>query len=205
MRSPRLVKIWTTPFAASEPYKDEAAAPFTTSTRSMSSELMSERPCRVIVPSTMISGPGTSVEAHVAPPQADGDVSEVAERSRIVGSPPGAPLPDSSRAPATLPSSAPSAETPGAWFSVWASTWPTAKVSFFASVASATPVTTTASSVIGSNLSSKSWVWRSEEHTSELQSRLHLVCRLLLEKKKKKKKKHNKRKELHIRARIDKN
>src|SRR5687768_17756037 len=30
------------------------------------------------------------------------------------------------------------------------------------------------------------WMWRSEEHTSELQSRLHLVCRLLLEKKKKK-------------------
>src|SRR5687768_17720387 len=33
---------------------------------------------------------------------------------------------------------------------------------------------------------------RSEEHTSELQSRLHLVCRLLLEKKKKK----NNRKEI---------
>src|SRR3989449_6618688 len=31
---------------------------------------------------------------------------------------------------------------------------------------------------------------RSEEHTSELQSRLHLVCRLLLEKKKKKKDKN---------------
>src|SRR5687768_18155443 len=30
---------------------------------------------------------------------------------------------------------------------------------------------------------------RSEEHTSELQSRLHLVCRLLLEKKKKNKRK----------------
>src|SRR5687768_18233617 len=30
---------------------------------------------------------------------------------------------------------------------------------------------------------------RSEEHTSELQSRLHLVCRLLLEKKKKREKK----------------
>src|SRR5687768_18122611 len=30
---------------------------------------------------------------------------------------------------------------------------------------------------------------RSEEHTSEFQSRLHLVCRLLLEKKKKNKKK----------------
>src|SRR5690348_17391172 len=32
---------------------------------------------------------------------------------------------------------------------------------------------------------------RSEEHTSELQSPVHLVCRLLLEKKKKKKNKHN--------------
>src|SRR5256884_2113974 len=32
----------------------------------------------------------------------------------------------------------------------------------------------------------RSWLTlRSEEHTSELQSRLHLVCRLLLEKKKK--------------------
>src|SRR2546422_1677228 len=32
---------------------------------------------------------------------------------------------------------------------------------------------------------------RSEEHTSELQSRLHLVCRLLLEKKKKNKTRAN--------------
>src|SRR5204863_3674560 len=32
------------------------------------------------------------------------------------------------------------------------------------------------------------WLWRSEEHTSELQSRRDLVCRLLLEKKKKKRK-----------------
>src|SRR5690349_23535001 len=33
----------------------------------------------------------------------------------------------------------------------------------------------------------KPWMaWRSEEHTSELQSRRDLVCRLLLEKKKKK-------------------
>src|SRR5438105_14754069 len=32
------------------------------------------------------------------------------------------------------------------------------------------------------------WLYRSEEHTSELQSRVDLVCRLLLEKKKKKKK-----------------
>src|SRR2546422_322898 len=38
---------------------------------------------------------------------------------------------------------------------------------------------------------------RSEEHTSELQSRLHLVCRLLLEKKKKKKKGHRQLREVH--------
>src|SRR2546429_6085729 len=37
-----------------------------------------------------------------------------------------------------------------------------------------------------SRLRSTKWRPRSEEHTSELQSRLHLVCRLLLEKKKKK-------------------
>src|SRR2546422_1982400 len=34
------------------------------------------------------------------------------------------------------------------------------------------------------NAASHAVVVRSEEHTSELQSRLHLVCRLLLEKKK---------------------
>src|SRR5689334_23507226 len=36
---------------------------------------------------------------------------------------------------------------------------------------------------------------RSEEHTSELQSQFHLVCRLLLEKKKKKKKTKDKSKQ----------
>src|SRR5438552_4730162 len=36
--------------------------------------------------------------------------------------------------------------------------------------------------------------FRSEEHTSELQSPDHLVCRLLLEKKKKKKNKHKEEK-----------
>src|SRR5436309_4668278 len=40
----------------------------------------------------------------------------------------------------------------------------------------------------------KSLSRRSEEHTSELQSRENLVCRLLLEKKKKKKKKSKKKK-----------
>src|SRR5216684_5065722 len=50
---------------------------------------------------------------------------------------------------------------------------------------------------------------RSEEHTSELQSRLHLVCRLLLEKKKKKKttkhNKKNKKKEKNKREKKQKN
>src|SRR5437899_6409312 len=40
------------------------------------------------------------------------------------------------------------------------------------------------------------WPERSEEHTSELQSLRHLVCRLLLEKKKKKKTKAKKDKKL---------
>src|SRR6266480_5689633 len=39
---------------------------------------------------------------------------------------------------------------------------------------------------------------RSEEHTSELQSHVNLVCRLLLEKKKKKKKKYKKKKKKKI-------
>src|SRR5437899_7553988 len=50
---------------------------------------------------------------------------------------------------------------------------------------------------VPSTSSPKSSTWekkskRSEEHTSELQSLRHLVCRLLLEKKKKKKKKKKK-------------
>src|SRR5689334_24344918 len=39
---------------------------------------------------------------------------------------------------------------------------------------------------------------RSEEHTSELQSQFHLVCRLLLEKKKKKKKNKTKQTKTEI-------
>src|SRR2546422_1586054 len=39
---------------------------------------------------------------------------------------------------------------------------------------------------------------RSEEHTSELQSRLHLVCRLLLEKKKQKKNTNILNQSIHI-------
>src|SRR6266508_5870276 len=53
------------------------------------------------------------------------------------------------------------------------------------------PYTTLFRSPPGSNLCCRRAIaapcrrWRSEEHTSELQSRGHLVCRLLLEKKKK--------------------
>src|SRR5438045_7492609 len=45
----------------------------------------------------------------------------------------------------------------------------------------------------GRNRFRRSNVARSEEHTSELQSLRHLVCRLLLEKKKKKKKTNTKK------------
>src|SRR2546430_13283408 len=40
--------------------------------------------------------------------------------------------------------------------------------------------------------------WRSEEHTSELQSQSNLVCRLLLEKKKKKTMRYTTAEEIHI-------
>src|SRR3712207_7640222 len=37
---------------------------------------------------------------------------------------------------------------------------------------------------VGEAINPEAWVWRSEEHTSELQSRQYLVCRLLLDKNK---------------------
>src|SRR6266498_4550000 len=61
--------------------------------------------------------------------------------------------------------------------------------------ASARPVATTAASAVTRLIMMPSppmdWsACRSEEHTSELQSRPHLVCRLLLEKKKKNKRRN---------------
>src|SRR2546422_5609362 len=47
-----------------------------------------------------------------------------------------------------------------------------------------TPLHTLLGSISLSGFSLRARSKRSEEHTSELQSRLHLVCRLLLEKKK---------------------
>src|SRR5438309_3747012 len=46
--------------------------------------------------------------------------------------------------------------------------------------------------VVADQLAQLGYDVRSEEHTSELQSQFHLVCRLLLEKKKKKKNKKKK-------------
>src|SRR5467141_4208371 len=54
-------------------------------------------------------------------------------------------------------------------------------------------VTPRGHSLFGLSGANSKWP-RSEEHTSELQSHLNLVCRLLLEKKKKKKKKNQKKK-----------
>src|SRR5438093_1043696 len=72
--SPRCVKIWITPFAASEPYSDEPAAPLTISTLSMSSAFKSASVARVIVPSTMTSGSWVPVRLLAARVGADGEV-----------------------------------------------------------------------------------------------------------------------------------
>src|SRR5206468_11505272 len=56
---------------------------------------------------------------------------------------------------------------------------------------SPTCTTTPRPAGVGTSFCLPRMVHRSEEHTSELQSRSDLVCRLLLEKKKKKMKNHN--------------
>src|SRR5205809_6001284 len=65
-------------------------------------------------------------------------------------------------------------------------------------------IAATAASCLRSSRRSCAAASRSEEHTSELQSRLHLVCRLLLEKKKKNKKKHTKSEHNRTRTFINK-
>src|SRR5436309_12499659 len=64
-------------------------------------------------------------------------------------------------------------------------------ISVIAVKPSATVESSRASSSIREPLTRPTVPTRSEEHTSELQSRENLVCRLLLEKKKKKKQKKN--------------
>src|SRR2546422_1747443 len=64
--------------------------------------------------------------------------------------------------------------------------WPVASTSTASRHASPFSSMSTTTSSRRSRSSAPGGGCRSEEHTSELQSRLHLVCRLLLEKKKKK-------------------
>src|SRR5207249_7625751 len=78
---------------------------------------------------------------------------------------------------------------------IWASTrkrWTAARTS--SRWGCATGSTTARWSPRSAGLRTSSGTSRSEEHTSELQSRFDLVCRLLLEKKKKKKKDQSKKK-----------
>src|SRR2546422_2927595 len=64
--------------------------------------------------------------------------------------------------------------------------WLSAKRSFASATACRTDSRRASSERSSSGCPASRCCARSEEHTSELQSRLHLVCRLLLEKKKKK-------------------
>src|SRR3989449_10251142 len=60
--------------------------------------------------------------------------------------------------------------------------YPAERIAFM--LQDAAPAVVVSSDRLAARLPRGAWHTRSEEHTSELQSRLHLVCRLLLEKKK---------------------
>src|SRR5438105_9156723 len=72
-----------------------------------------------------------------------------------------------------------------------------------ASTCGACPVASWMTPVERSAAVSRAESRRSEEHTSELQSRVDLVCRLLLEKKKKRKKRHKIKVAQHKRERSE--
>src|SRR6266480_990469 len=86
---------------------------------------------------------------------------------------------------------APSRLTSPLWSARRSFTWRTAGIS---AISSRKRVPPSASSNRPSLLAAAPVKARSEEHTSELQSHVNLVCRLLLEKKKKKKKKKKEKK-----------
>src|SRR5207253_11050904 len=65
-----------------------------------------------------------------------------------------------------------------------ASTAPRRRIAPSAPTACVAGAASAASTASTRSAASAGRTWRSEEHTSELQSRGHLVCRLLLEKKK---------------------
>src|SRR5438445_8506550 len=69
-------------------------------------------------------------------------------------------------------------------------TSPSATLSAYRKPVQAAP-TSNAAACLAPSSAWRSHAWRSEEHTSELQSRQYLVCRLLLEKKKNNTPKHD--------------
>src|SRR5689334_23622906 len=71
--------------------------------------------------------------------------------------------------------------SPGSEWTTFPRSRPSSRQRSMSTSSSSDPLTTCPRSRRGTT-----WRRRSEEHTSELQSQFHLVCRLLLEKKKKK-------------------
>src|SRR3712207_7885847 len=70
-------------------------------------------------------------------------------------------------------------------------------MTFFSAPATSHPTTSGLVYTRNASVLNTRWRSRSEEHTSELQSRQYLVCRLLLEKKKKTKHKRNEHYYIH--------
>src|SRR5512133_1711765 len=145
---PERVVIWMTPLPARDPYIDDAAAPFTTSTFSISCGLMSCRPPCETTPSMMYNGSWP----RPAP------LIDCGPRRMMDGAAPGRPLVDTMLAPATLPCSCDSAFEPATGTSA-CETCATVKASFFTSVAPDTPVTTTWFRRLTSIFISKLCVW----------------------------------------------
>ena len=144
---PLFVVMFMTPLPARAPYNEAPAAPFTTSTRSMSPELMSGSAPLMMTPSTMYNG---SCPRPVA-------LIEVGPRSSTDGCEPGRPLLDTILA-AILPCSWRSGSSPATGI-FEASIRVTLNGTLICSVASCTPVTTTSSNRFGSVASVKSCEW----------------------------------------------
>ena len=142
---PVLVVIWITPLPARAPYSDAAAAPFTTSTDSMSSGFRSGRPPLMMMPSTTYSGSCVRPDA----------LMDVGARRMTLGCAPGRPDAATICAPATLPCSCVSGLVAGT--GIWSEvTRATVKGVFVCSVAPVTPVTTSSVSRLTSFCSAKS-------------------------------------------------
>src|SRR5947199_14103 len=93
LRRADFVVMLITPLPARAPYSDAPAAPFTTSTLSMSLGFRSGKPPLMITPSTMYNGSWPRPEALI----------DVGPRSNTDGCAPGRPLADTMFAPGTFP------------------------------------------------------------------------------------------------------